>query len=244
MAVAAYVEELGKTASPPTVTQHLAAIRVLCDWFVLGQVLPMSPAACVRGPRYKVKIGRTPILSLDEVRTLLCSIDPSTLIGLRDRALIGVMFFTFARVSAAVGMRAGDYADGRIRLLEKGGKRHVVPVHRDLRSLLDEYLARAIRPKCAPLFPSFQARSGRTKGKGMSRGDALRMIQRRAKAAGITSAISCHSFRGSGITAYLGAGGTIERAQAIAAHESAETTKLYDRNKDEITAAELERIHF
>jgi integrase/recombinase XerD len=242
--VAAYIEELGRELAAPSVKRHLAAIRMLCDWFVLGQVLVMNPAASVRGPKHVVKRGKTPILDLEDLRGLLRSIDGSTLAGRRDRALIGVMLLTFARVSAAVGMQVGDYRAqvGKIRLREKGGKRHEVPVHRDLARYLDEYLAAAKLPKDGPLFPALLGRSQTWSGQPMGRGDALRMIKRRAARAGLAAEVCCHSFRGAGITAYLAAGGTIERAQAMAAHESTQTTKLYDRTKDEITAAEFERI--
>src|SRR5437016_511592 len=83
----------------------------------------------------------------------------------------------------------------------------------------------------------------RAKQNGLSfLSNVLLMIKRRALAAGLPSSISCHTFRATGITAYLEAGGTIENAQAIAAHESPRTTKLYDRTSDEITLDEVERI--
>jgi site-specific recombinase XerC len=69
----------------------------------------MNPASSVRGPKHSIKRGKTPVLTADEARTLLDSIDTSTVVGLRDRALIGVMAFSFARVSALSGMRLGDY---------------------------------------------------------------------------------------------------------------------------------------
>ena len=76
----------------------------------------------------------------------------------------------------------------------------------------------------------------------MGRRDALRIIKRRCKPVGLPRKICCHTFRATGITAYLDNGGTLEHAQAIAAHESPRTTKLYDRTADEITLDEIERI--
>ena len=70
------------------------------------------------------------------------------------------------------------------------------------------------------------------------------MVRRRAKEARIETAIGCHTFRATGITVYLSNGGTLEKAQQMAAHESAKTTKLYDRTNDEITLGEVERIAF
>src|SRR5688572_14429906 len=107
--VAAYIEELGRTHSKPTVKQHLAAIRMLFDWLVVGQVIPINPAHSVRGPKHSVKKGKTSVLSVEEMRTLLDSIDTSTLIGLRDRALIALMGYTFARIGAVLTMKVEDY---------------------------------------------------------------------------------------------------------------------------------------
>ena len=133
MVVAAYVEELTKKLAPASVKQHLAAIRILFDWLVVGQVLPFNPASSVRGPKYVVKRGKTPVLSAEEARGLLDGIDLSTMAGLRDRALIGVLVFSFARITAAVSMRVADYyTQGRrsfFRLHEKGGRYNVVPAH-------------------------------------------------------------------------------------------------------------------
>ena len=98
--VATYIEQLARENSVPTVKARLAAIRHLFDWLVVGQVVRVNPAASVRGPRHVVKKGKTPVLSPDEARRLLDSIDVSTDIGLRDRALIGLMVYSFARVTA------------------------------------------------------------------------------------------------------------------------------------------------
>lgn len=157
------------------------------------------------------------------------------------------MCYTFARVSAVVHMRNEDYyQNGKrwwIRLHEKGGKRHEVPAHHNAESYIDEYLAAAgIRDqKKSPLFRSIDVRRQIT-DRPMNREDVLRMVKRRALAAGLPYSTCCHTFRATGITAYLENGGTIENAQAIAAHESPRTTKLYDRTGDEITLDEVERI--
>ena len=248
MIVAAYVEELGQSFSAPTVKQHLAAIRMLFDWLVTGQIVPTNPAASVRGPKHVVNRGKTPVLTADQARTLLDSIDTSTIAGLRDRALIGVMVYSFARVSAVVGMRVEDYyQDGKrwwLRLHEKGGKRHHVPAHHNAEAYLDAYLEAAAfsGDKKAPLFRTIHRTRLQLNSEAMTRGDALRMIKRRAKNAGLPVSTCCHTFRATGITAYLENGGTIENAQAIAAHASPRTTKLYDRTSDEITLDEVERI--
>jgi integrase len=102
-------EQLGERMSKPSVKQHLAAIRMLFDYLVIGQVVPFNPAAAVRGPKYVLKTGKTPVLNRDEVRQLFEAIDISTIAGLRDRALMGVLVYTFARIGAAVQMDVGDY---------------------------------------------------------------------------------------------------------------------------------------
>jgi integrase/recombinase XerD len=243
--VASYIEN--HSGAVPTVKQHLAAIRMLFDFLVTGQIVPMNPAASVRGPKHVVHRGKTPVLTADQARTLLDSIKVDSIVGLRDRALIGLMCYTFARVSAVIHMRVEDYYEngkrGWIRLHEKGGKRHEVPAHHNAEAYLDAYLAAAgIRDeKKSPLFRSVDNRL-KLSANAMTRTDVLRMVKRRAVLAGLPSSTCCHTFRATGITAYLENGGTIENAQAIAAHESPRTTKLYDRTSDDITLNEVERI--
>jgi integrase/recombinase XerD len=106
--VAAYIEVLGKDFEKPTVKQHLAAIRMLFDWLVTGQIVATNPAHVVRGPKHVVKTGETTVLDTEQARLLLDSIDTSTVVGLRDRALISVMTFAFARIGAVVAMRVED----------------------------------------------------------------------------------------------------------------------------------------
>ena len=260
--VSAYVEELGQSHEAPSVKQHLATIRMLFDWLIVGQVVAANPAQAVRGPKHVVKKGKTPVLNEDEARQLLTWIpvmevdkatgrpDPNrpNLIGLRDRAIIAVCLYSFARIEAALGMDVGDYyPQGKrwwFRLHEKGGKRHDMPAHHKAEEYVDAYIEAAglKDQKNAPLF---RAAVGKTKKLGstrMTRHAALKMIQRRARHAGVLTPICCHSFRATGITNYLLNGGTLEKAQKMANHESAKTTKLYDRRDDELTLDEVERI--
>ena len=258
--VAAYIDTLQKTHAKSTVKQSLAALRMLFDWLVVGQVLPANPAHAVRGPKHIIEKGTTPILSSDEARHLFSTIDTSHLVGLRDRALIATMLYSFARVEATVGMDVSDYyAQGRrawIRLYEKGGKRKDMPAHHKLEEYLDAYIAHAggenefpfegleegRLTKRRPLFRTAQGKTKRLTSNRMTRKDAWSMIQRRVADAGIETLIGCHSFRATGITNYLENGGTLERAQKMAGHSSARTTKLYDRRDDQITLDEIERI--
>ena len=142
--VAAYIEGLQKKIAAPSVKLKLAAIRMLFDWLVVGQVVPSNPASSVRGPKHVVRKGKTPVLSVDEARELLAGIDVTSLVGLRDRALVALMVYTFARIGAAIKMRVEDvYIQGRrtwVRLHEKGGKRHDMPCHHSLEEYLEAYI--------------------------------------------------------------------------------------------------------
>ncbi len=244
--VAAFIKHLQGRFTPPTVKQHLAALRMLFDWLVTGHVIAVNPAHAVRGPKYVVKKGKTPVLQADEARALLAAIDTGPLIGLRDRALIGTMVYTFARVNAVLSMKVKDYfVQGRrgwVRLHEKGGKEHEVPCHHTLERFLDEYIAAAgvAGDADGPLFRSVGRKTGRAEA--LWQQDVYRMIQRQAAAAGIATKIGNHTFRATGITAYLKNGGTLEHAQTIANHSSPRTTKLYDRRSDEISLDEIEKI--
>lgn len=243
--VAAYIEGLQLAA--PSVKQRLAALRMLFDWMVVGQVMPTNPAGSVRGPRHSVKKGKTPVLAADEARALLDSIDTRSAIGLRDRALIGLMVYTFARVGAAIQMRVEDvYIQARrtwVRLHEKGGKEHEMPCHHNLEAWLHAYIDGAeLGDGKGYLFRTAVARSGQLSERPMGQADVFRMIGRRAENAGIRTRIGCHSFRATGITEYLRNGGKLEIAQKMANHESARTTVLYDRRQDNVSLDEVERI--
>jgi len=147
--VAAYFKVLQNAYSAPTVKQHLAAVRMMCDYLVRGGVLQYNPAAAVRGPRHAVKKGKTPVLTAGEARELLDSIETSKVIGLRDRALISVMLFSFARVGAVVSMKVEDYyQQGRrsfLRLHEKNSKVLDVPCHHMAEEYLDAYMSPVLK---------------------------------------------------------------------------------------------------
>ena len=260
--VAGFVKELQSGFAPPTVKQHLAALRMLFDWLVTGHIADGNPAHAVRGPKYVVKKGKTPVLTAEEARELLDSIgivrkvrqagqpeaaEPD-LVGLRDRALIGVMVYSFARIHAVLSMKVRDYfVQGRrgwVRLHEKGGKEHELPCHHNLEQYLDAYIAAAgiAGDPYGLLFRTAAGKTGLLTGHPMWQQDAYRMIQRRARAAGIQTRIGNHTFRATGITAYLRNAGKLEYAQTMANHSSPRTTKLYDRREEEISLDEVERI--
>ena len=195
IAVATYIEEMHRGYRAPTIKQHLAAIRRLFDWLVIGQVIPATTAASVRGPTHVVKTGKTPVLQPTDARLLLDTINTSTLSGLRDRTLLGVLVYSFARVTAVVGMRVEDYyQQGKrwwLRLQEKGGKHHAVPVHHKAEAYLDAYLDAAgiAAEKDSPLWRSMP-RAGGMGARRTSRVDVFRMIKRRVTAVGLGEAIA------------------------------------------------------
>ena len=205
--VATWIEWQTQTLSAPTVKQHLAAIRHLFDWLVTGQVVPHNPAASVRGPSHTTRQGKTPVLVAAEARQLLDSIDVTTPIGLRDRALIALMVFSFARIGAAVTMRVEDaYVQNRrlwVRLREKRGKRHEMPSHHTLEVYLHAYLdgtGIAVDLK-RPLFRTIRRGTGQLSETPLPQANAYAMVRRRAVAAGIDTKIGNHTFRATGITA-------------------------------------------
>jgi integrase len=210
--------------------------------------VPVNPAASVRGPRHVVTSGQTPVLDPAEARALLDSIDTSTVVGLRDRALIGLMVYSFARIGAALGMTVEDvFTQNRrlwARLREKGGKRHAMPCHHNLEEYLTGYLDGASfrdYPK-GPLFRTIGRGTGKLTRTVLPQANAYAMIGRRAAGAGIATKLGNHSFRATGITAYLKNGGTLKKAAAMANHASTCTTQLYDRRRDELSLDEVERI--
>ncbi|MGJ0509178.1 MAG: tyrosine-type recombinase/integrase [Methylocystis sp.] len=195
-----------------------------------------------------MKVGKTPVLDPEEARTLLDSIDVTTAVGKRDRALIALMVYSFARVGAALAMKVEDvYVQNRrlwVWLHEKGGKRHEMPCHHNLETYLHVYIdgcCLAGDPK-AHLFRTIGRGTGELTLTPLPQANAYVMIRRRALAAGIGTKIGNHSFRATGITAYLKNGDTLEKASSMANHASTRTTQLYDRRRDEMSLDEVERV--
>ncbi len=126
---------------------------------------------------------------------------------------------------------------------EKGGKFHEVPAHHKAEEYMDAYLqaTRSVEDRDSPLFRTLNRHSELTLHR-LHPNDALRLTKRHARNVGLPVRICCHTFRATGITAYLRCGGTLENAARIAAHESTRTTQLYARLSDEITLDEIERV--
>lgn len=185
-----------------------------------------------------------------ETRAILDAIDISTIKGLRDRALIATMTYTFARISATLSLTLADYQTrGRrawLRLQEKGGQTIDLPCHHSLEAYLGEYVTAAGigSDKTGYLFQSLEGRSitAGLSGRPLTEGNMWTMVNQRARAGGIERPINNHTFRATCITAYLKNGGKLEIAQQMAGHASPSTTQLYDRREDEVALDEVERI--
>jgi site-specific recombinase XerD len=247
--VGEWIELLQENHGAAGVKQQLAAVRMMFNWLITGQVAPVNPAAAVRGPKLVVKTGKTPVLDGKEWHTLIDSIPTETVRDLRDRALIATLTYSFARITAALRMKVEDLrpkgAGWQILLHEKGGKQHMMPCHHALAEALRAYInAAGIADDRKGFLFRTSPRHTATMltEQPMAQADAWRMIRRRAAAAGIMAPIGNHTFRATSITAYLGNGGVLEPAQSMAAHESPRTTKLYDRTKERLTQDEVERI--
>jgi integrase/recombinase XerD len=228
---------------------------------VIKQVVPDNPAMFVKGPKFSRQVGITPIMEAEQMRQLLDSIpivrkvkvprkhvgghrEVADIKGLRDRAVIAIMAYTFARVSAVVGLSMGDYRlegkRARLRLVEKGSKEKLVWLHREAEEFLDGYIKEAGIAGEVPLFQTLD-KSHRLTEEAISRRDMLRVVKERCIAAGLSEEFCNHTFRGTGITVFLHNGGALEAAQDMANHSDPRTTKLYDRRKDLATLTEIER---
>ena len=246
--VSRWVQEMkASSLETATIKQRLAAVKGFLDYLTTGGIIPSNPAVSVRGPKYSATRGKTPVLTGAQAAQLLNSIDTSSVGGLRDRALIALMTYTFARIGAVTQMTVGDlfYERNRlwVRLHEKGGKRHEMPCHHTLEEYLLDYLEKTglkDRPG-NPLFPSL-SRARELTNRPLHRIEAWAMVRRRAADAELKTAVVNHTFRATGITSYLENGGTLERARAMANHSSSRTTQLYDRRSDRATLDDVERI--
>jgi site-specific recombinase XerD len=211
--VATWIEAATRELAAPSVKQRLAAICHPFDWLVTGHVVPVNPAASVRGRRHVVTSGQRPVL------------DPS-----EACALVEDVFTQNRRLW--------------VRLREKGSKRHAMPCHHNLEEYLTAYLDGAgLRNDLkGPLFRTIGRDTGQLTRTVLPQANAYAMIRRRATRAGIATRLGNHSFRATGIRAYLKNGGTLEKAGAMANHASTRTTQLYDRRRDEVSLDEVEPI--
>ena len=233
--------------APATKKLYLAALRHFFDTLVSRHAVLLNPAASVRGERLQVVEGKTPEIGVAAARKLLRSIDTSGIVGLRDRAIIGILIYTAVRVGAIASLRAGDFYDVGtqfcLRFSEKGGKSREIPCRHDLQLFLQEYLTAANPPdKKSPLFTTANRRTGTLTSRPMSTGDMARMFKRRCRQIHLPPRLSPHSMRVTTITDLLSSGVPLEDVQNLAGHSDPRTTRLYDRRQRTVTRNIVERI--
>lgn len=245
--VSDYFETL-KT-SIPTKKVHRAALNHFFDVQVKRHAVILNPVSSVRNERYEVGEGKTPEITVKDARKLFKSIEPTTLIGLRDRAIISVLAYSGSRIGAVARLTLKDFArDGdqwTLSFSEKGGKQRKVPVRHDLQLVLIGYLNAAEiagDDRNQPIFRTAAARKDRLTENRMTDNDMQRMFKRRIRKAGLSENLSPHSFRVTTITALLEQGVALEDVQNLANHADPRTTRLYDRRKRKITRNIVERI--
>ena len=256
IAAAAYFRTLEDDLSPASVKQHLSSVKALFDWFVTEGITSYNPVASVKGPKYSPKRGKTTFLTPQETRTLFDSIlnkETKSIKDYRDLAILSVLFYAWVRVSALIKMNVSDYKQigdrYTLRFKEKGGKPHDLPAHHKVTEYLNLYLHYAqinqVDPsqRKQPLFRTLN-RYKQLSPNRMNRKDILRMIKKRSLEAGLTSDVTVHTARATGITTFLENRGSLEQAQDIANHADPRTTRLYDRRRDRVEKAEIERVQY
>lgn len=234
-------------ASKPMKKLHLAALRHFFDKAVERHAIMLNPALSVRGPKLSIREGKTKGLGVKQARQLLASIDVSTPVGLRDRAVIATLIYTAARRGAVAKLKRQDFhSDGRqhyFQLDEKGGKQRTIPCREDLERFMEAYMA-AVGPMegGSALFRTMQGRTNAFTENAMSGEDILAMFKRRLKAAGLPDGFSCHSCRKATATNLLEQGVELADVQHFLGHADPRTTKLYDQRQLSVTRNIVERI--
>jgi len=243
-----YIGQL--SGSAPTRNQALAALRHFFDALVQRHAVALNPFASVRGIKYSVTEGKTAELGIEQARTLFKSIDTGNVVGLRDRAVLGVLAYTGARIGAVANLRLSDYrnlGDHRtLRFKEKGGKDREIPVRHDLAVWLNKYLeATGDIEDSRSTAPLFRAADGKRKVMTPApyRPHSMRqMMKRRLADAGLPDLFSPHSFRVTVVTDLLNQNVPLEDVQYLAGHSSPTTTRVYDRRRRKVTRNIVERI--
>jgi integrase/recombinase XerD len=234
-----YISQLA--GSTPTRNQVLAALRHFFD--------ALNHFASMRGIKYSVTEGKTAELAIEQARKLFKSIDTGHIVGLRDRAVLGVLAYTGARIGAVAKLRIADYrnlGDHRVlRFREKVGKDREIPVRHDLALWLNEYIAAAGIAEDDGKMPLFRGAAGKRKrltSAGYSAHSMRQMMKRRLEDAGLPDLFSPHSFRVTVVTDLPNQNVPLEDVQYLAGHASPTTTRVYDRRRRKVTRNIVERI--
>jgi len=242
-----YVAQL--EGSAPTKNQALAALRHFFDGLVTRHAVALNPFASVRGIKHSVTEGATPEISVEQARKLLRSLDLGHVVGLRDRAVLGVLAYTGARVGAVARLRLGDlrnFGEQRaLRFREKGGKVREIPVRHDLDAWLRAYLDAAGIIGQDDKLPLFRAADGKRRQltpAGYRAHSMRQMLKRRLEDSGLPHLFSPHSFRVAVVTDLLNQNVPLEDVQYLAGHSNPRTTQIYDRRRRRVTRNIVERI--
>ncbi len=229
--------------------QVLAALRHFFDGMTTRHAVALNPALSVRTERYSVLEGKTPEITVKQVRHLLQSIDTVKLVGLRDKCIIAILVYTAVRIGAVAKLRCHDFYDAGdqhfLHFVDKGGKSREIPVRHDLQILLLDYLQHSecdTTTIASALFKTAHRHAKQLSELAMTENDIGRMVKRRIKIAGLPSHLSAHSFRVATITDLLSQGVPLEDVQNLAGHADPRTTRLYDRRQRKITRNIVERI--
>lgn len=208
-----------------SVARHLVTIRHFFRFSLLEEIIREDPAATIEAPKFRKSLPD--FLSLEDVERLLAQPDASTTVGLRDKAMIEVLYSTGLRVSELVGIRTGDLQleAGSLRCIGKGNKERLVPVGKQALAVVEEYLKRA-RPEllgdksCASLFVS-------KKGRPMSRVTFWKLLAVYGRKAGLRKALTPHMLRHSFATHLLDRGADLRSVQMMLGHSDISTTQIY-----------------
>jgi site-specific recombinase XerD len=235
--------------SAPTKNQALAALRHFFDALVTRHAVPLNSFASVRGQKHSVTEGKTTEISIEQARKLFRTIDTGNVVGLRDRAVLGVLAYTGARVGAVARLRLSDYRNTgeqrTLRFREKGGKEREIPVRHDLEGWINEYILAAGIVEASRAAPLFRAADGKRKqltSNAYAAHSIRQMMKRRLEDAGLPELFSPHSFRVTVVTDLLNQNVPLEDVQYLAGHSSPTTTGLYDRRRRKVTRNIVERI--
>lgn len=247
--LALYAQTLAEQLAPASVATHMSAIRRLYAHLMDHQLIQRNPASGLRVAQPRVQVGKTPVFNPDLLARYLDDLDLRDPRARRDHALMSAMLYSFLRIGSLLALRVGDLrlASGELLVREKGGLQRLLPLHPELRHRLQRYLANASFADDSDhaLFPAMRrGRSGRYGERALSRSEAWTLVRKHLAQAGWSAPAGCHSFRATGITAFLEQGGRIETAAYLAGHASLRTTQLYDRRSRDLAGEELARMTF
>lgn len=224
-----------------SVARHVVTVRNLHRFAQVEGLAPSDPAAEVSPPKLEQRLPKA--LPIDVVAAILDAPDRDTVEGLRDAALLELLYGTGGRVSEVCGLDVDDITAATpevgLRLLGKGGKERVVPLGSYAAAAVDAYLVRARQELASHAARSCPALLLNSRGARLSRQSAWAVIQRAAAAAGVTQVVSPHSLRHSFATHLLDGGADLRVVQELLGHASVATTQIYTL----VTIEHLREVH-